>query len=152
MQQAKGHRVWLLPAEQPFGSQPVVHRSRILEIRVWELGTRVEMQHPSDGDESHVDDQHNRDTLLDAQPKPVGGLCVERRVHPPALPTGMSSQCSSIASARALSDEQLIAPADPAMPASARNTRQPHQRFCGAADYRDTATDQPRPRRRKHRN
>lgn len=63
-----------LGQNNPFGGQPVVHHSRIVEIRVWELRTRVVIQHPADGDESHVDDQHNRETLLDAQPKPVGGL------------------------------------------------------------------------------
>lgn len=110
------------------------------------------IQHPTDGDESHVDDQHNRETLLDAQPKPVGGLGIERRIRPPALPAGMSPQCSLTVSARALSYKQLMTPADPAMPASAHSTRQSHERLRGAADYRDTAADQPRLRRRKHRN
>ncbi|ANO03074.1 hypothetical protein [Mycobacteroides immunogenum] len=141
-----------LGQNNPFGGQPVVHRSRIVEIRVWELRTRVVIQHPADGDESHVDDQHNRETLLDAQPKPVGGLGIERRIRPPALPAGMSPQCSLTVSARALSYKQLMTPADPAMPASAHSTRQSHERLRGAADYRDTAADQPRLRRRKHRN
>lgn len=100
-----------LGQNNPFGGQPVVHRSRIVEIRVWEPKTRVVIQHPADGDESHVDDRHDRATLLDAQPKPVGGLRVERHIRPPALPPGMSPQCSLTVSARALSDEQLMTPA-----------------------------------------